>query len=447
MQRIGVQLVGRPANLHPRPGHRHDGRVVRWLWWCWLWSLPVLADEDNSDDHRWRLSAVPTATFNTDEGFGFGGVVSLYHDHQGIKPYRDALTFNLFISTKLIQAHAITWDGIRPFGLPGRIYARLGYFSTVSQNYCGVGNAVDCSMADALARADELQLDDAPYLSDARDDYLRRFYLMRFIRPFATLIGRYWLRDKPYRTEVMVGWRGSYTWPGDIFQRGPYPGSRYADDFPDGEQGLSSVPFVGLIVDDRDDEVFPTRGMYAETSVRVAQPWTGSQWPYVGANAVLAGFFNVMPVEWQRPGGPRAVLATRVVADVLVGSPSIEEMARIGGTLDYIAFGGGYLGRGIREHRYLGKVKLIGQAEVRTQLWQTKLWGEGFDLGAAVFSDVAAIGYDLSDWRGSPLKVLPTIGVSWRILWNETFAIRWDLATSPAEAEGPGFYIIVGQAF
>jgi hypothetical protein len=37
--------------------------------------------------------------------------------------------------------------------------------------------------------------------------------------------------------------------------------------------------------------------------------------------------------------------------------------------------------------------------------------------------------------------------VSYRVLWNDTFAIRWDLATSPNESDGPGFYIIVGQAF
>jgi hypothetical protein len=400
-----------------------------------------------AEEHRFRVSAVPTATFNTDEGFGFGGVVSMYHDHEDIKPYRDALTFNIFVSTKWVQAHAITWDALKPFGLPGRLYARAGYFSTVSQNYCGTGNAVTCAPADARAAADARDLDSDFYLDTARDDFVRRYHLMRFIRPFGVAIGRVWLRDKPMRVELMAGWRGSYTWPGDLQQAGPYPGSRYAQDFPRGEQGFSSVPMLGMIVDDRDDEIFPTRGFFAEASVRAAQPWTFAQWHYVGGNAIAAGFFDLMPSSWKQPGGPRAVLAVRGIVDVLLGNPSTEELARIGGTLDPIAFGGSALGRGIREHRYLGKIKAIAQAEVRTQLWQTELWGEHFDLGAAVFSDVGMIGYDAFDWRGHPLALLPTVGVSWRILWNQTFAIRWDLATSPAEAEGPGFYIIVGQAF
>jgi hypothetical protein len=39
------------------------------------------------------------------------------------------------------------------------------------------------------------------------------------------------------------------------------------------------------------------------------------------------------------------------------------------------------------------------------------------------------------------------VGVSYRLLWNDNFSIRADLAVSPDETDGPGFYVIVGQAF
>ncbi len=391
--------------------------------------------------HRFNVAAVPTATFNTDEGFGTGGVISLYHHHEGVLPYRDELRFNIFVSSKLVQSHAITWDALRPFGVPGRSYLRVGYFSTVSQNYCGTGNVVDCAPGDAAeAAVAEGLVDDPGAGDDAFDTFVRRYHLMRFIRPHATVIFRPWLRDKPYRTELLLGWRGSYTIPGDLQQRGPYPGSRYAADFPVGEPGLSSVPFAGVIVDDRDDEIFPLRGFFAEASVRGGHGWTGSTWPHAGVNAIGALFVSMSRT-------PRLVLATRGILDVIVGDPSTEELARIGGTLDPIAFGGSALGRGIREHRYLGKVKLLGQTELRGQFVDVNVLGQDFNLGAALFSDYGLLGYDLFDWRGSPFRPLATVGLSWRILWNRNFAIRWDLATSPAEAEGPGFYIIVGQAF
>jgi hypothetical protein len=384
---------------------------------------------------------VPTATFNTDEGFGTGGVLSFFHHHEGVRPFRDELRLNVFISSKLVQAHALTWDGLRPFGTPGRIWARLRYFSTVSQNYCGTGNGVTCDRGEAAdAATDQGFVDDPRRDDDEFDVAARRYYLMRFIRPEATLLYRFWLRDKPLRTELLVGWRGSLTYPGELTEPGPYPGSRYAADFPRGEPGLSSVPIVGLIVDDRDDEVFPMRGFYIETSLRGGNAATGSTWPHVGYNAIVAGFFALSEA-------PRVVLATRLIGDVIVGEPSIEELARIGGTLDSLAFGGSAIGRGIREHRYLGKVKLINQTELRAQLWDTVALDQDLSFGVAAFSDSAIIGYDVADWRGQPFLPLVTAGVSLRLIWNKTFAIRTDLATSPNEREGPGFYVIVNQAF
>ena len=398
------------------------------------------------DAHRWTIAAVPTVTFNTDEGFGTGGVISLFHHHEGITPFRNELRFNIFISSKLIQAHAITWDGIKPFGLPGRVYARLRYFSTVSQNYCGVGNLVDCDPTDAENAAVARGLvDDDDRDDDSYDVFTRRYHLMRFIRPEATLLYRHWLRDKPYRTELLVGWRGSYTIPGDIEHRDPYPGSRYAQDFPVGEEGLSSVPILGVIVDDRDDEVFPMRGFVSEVSVRGGHAFTGSRFEHVGATGIGAFFFALAGSGTS--SAPRVVLATRFIADVMIGNPSTEELARIGGTIDSIAFGGSAIGRGIREHRYLGKLKFINQTELRAQLLDVNVLDQDLSFGTALFSDSALIGYDVDDFRGNPFQPLATIGISARLIWNKTFAVRADLATSPNEANGPGFYIIVNQAF
>ena len=388
------------------------------------------------------FAAVPTLTFDTDEGFGTGGVVTLYHhgaasaDHG--EPYRDAVTLNLFISSKLVQHDGVSWDAIRPFDVAGRMFLRLAYYSTVSESYCGVGNDVTCAPGEPVQRAAQLP---ASTSSSARDDFVRHYYLMRYQRPYATVIFRPWLRDKPVRTELLVGWRGALTIPGDLSTRGPYPGSLYAHDHADGEPGISSVPFFGVILDDRDHEAFPTRGFYAEASARVAHPLLGSTWSYAGANAQLAGFFTLLD------GFPRVVLATRAVLDGIVGEPSTQERARVGGTVDAIAFGGSSIGRGIREQRYQGNLKAIGQAELRAQLFDSALFGQSFNHGAAVFSDVGYIGKRIDDVGARPLKLLATVGVSYRLLWNESFAIRWDLAVSPDENDGPGFYIIVGNAF
>ena len=360
------------------------------------------------DDDAFALAAVPTLTFDTDEGVGTGGVATLFHRQPGVEPYRDALTLNVFISSKLVQHHGLTWDAVQPFGFDGRAYLRLAYYSTVTENYCGVGDDVTCAGQ-------------------------RHATLMRFIRPYATAIVRPRLAGD---VELLLGWRGALTIPGDLTARTPYPGSLFARDHPDGEAGFSSVPFVGVVVDGRDREVSPRRGFYTEASVRGAHPLVGATWTYAGVDLQLAGYFSLL-------ADPRVVLAVRGIFDALVGDPSVEEMARIGGTLDRIAFGGASIGRGIREQRYLGKTKVIGQAELRASLFEHELFGAHFEHGCALFTDDAWVGYDADH----PLKLLGTVGVSYRLLWDHDFAIRWDLATSPDEAEGPGFYIIVGEAF
>jgi hypothetical protein len=395
---------------------------------------PQLVDPDES---RFSIAAVPTLTFNTDEGFGTGGVATLYHHEGGVLPYRDALTLKIFISSKLVQNYALVWDGLQPLGLPGRVFASVGYSSTVSQNYCGLGNDVECAEGDAdfAARNGGLRAGTTAY-----DDFVRHYTLMRFIRPYGVVMARGWLRDKPNRVEVLVGWRGAAYIPGDLGARGPFPGSLYAQQFPHGEPGFSSVPFAGIVVDNRDNESFPLHGYVGEASLRGAASFTGSTWTFAGANAQVAGFTALLEK-------PRVVLASRLVADVLIGAPPTEELARIGGTLDSIAFGGFAIGRGIREHRYIGALKVASQTELRAQLLDVDAFDQHFSFGPAVFADIGWVGKSINDLGPDPLKLLPTVGLSARMLWNENFSVRIDLATSPAEQAGPGFYIIVGQPF
>ena len=393
--------------------------------------------DDQAPADGWSVAAVPTLVYNSDEGFGTGGVATVYHRQGGLAPYKDAITLKLYISTKLIQAHELGWDGLQLAGLPLRIFARLGYYSTVTQNFCGYGNSVSCDPAVAAehARANGLSED-----SDAFADFVRHYYLMRFIRAYGDLLLRYQLRDKPQRLEILLGWRGSQYWPGEIGLTGPYPGSLYAQEFAHGEAGFSSVPFVGLVLDNRDAETFPSTGYVLETSLRGAAPWTGSSWTYAGANLSFASFHRVL-------GSPRTVFAARVLGDVMVGDPSTEDLARIGGTNDALSFGGQALGRGIREHRYLGKLKAIHQGELRSQLWDFVLLQQNFTLGYALFYDVAGIIYDLTDPRGDPGQLRWGAGASLRVIWNRDFIIRFDVAGSPSEPGVPGVYIMVGNVF
>ncbi len=390
-----------------------------------------------ASDDGLSVAAVPTLAFNSDEGFGTGGVATLFHRADGVLPYKNAWNLRLFISTKLVQAHRLSWDAVEPFGLPLRTWARVGFYSTLTQNFCGYGNAVRCDPAEATQAAGAAGLAAG---SEEHEAFERHYYAMRFLRFYGDALGRWRLRDRPHRVEAVLGWRGNYYLPGEFTEFGPYPGSLYAQTFADGELGFSSQLFGGLVVDDRDHETFPTRGYYAELTARGAAPWTGSQWSYGGGTAILAGFWSVLP-------RPRVVLAARLLADGLYGDPPTEELARVGGLDDAIAFGGHAIGRGVREHRFLGKLKLIHQLELRGQFWDFTLLEQDLSFGAATFYDLALLGYDIEDLRGEPTTLLAGAGLSGRFIWNRDFTVRVDVAFSPIENYTPGIYIIVGNVF
>lgn len=382
---------------------------------------------------RWRLAGVPTLNYSTDEGFGFGGVATLYHLDDHTKPYKDAITLKIFISTKLIQAHELNWDAVDIAGLPLRLWSRIGYYSTITQNFCGYGNLITCDLNDAKNDGIALGLS-----GDDLDTYTNTYYRLRFQRPYADANARLRLRPMPHKTELMLGWRGNLYLPGDLQSTTPYPNSAYAQFFPDGERGFSSVLQVGVTVDNRNHEPYPTRGYFVETSLRGASFLWGSTWNYAGIN--VAGSLYT-------PLHPQAVLASRLVFDATVGDVPTEDMARIGGTVDSIAFGGNSLGRGVREHRYLGKVKLMQQNEVRTMLASLDVLEQHFDFGLTAFADVGLVGYDFQDWRGVPLRLINTYGVGGRLLWDQNFAVRLEFGFSPVEKYEPFVYINVGNSF
>ncbi len=149
-----------------------------------------------ADSPSLSMAAVPTATYGSDEGFGTGGVASFYLHEPGVLPYKAALTLNVFITSRLIQRHRIRVDVLSVAGLPLRIYGQVGYDSTITQNFCGYGNAVTCDpkVADEVAR----NAGQTPE-TDTYQAIQQRHYLMRFIRPYAEGIVRYALSAKPHR--------------------------------------------------------------------------------------------------------------------------------------------------------------------------------------------------------------------------------------------------------
>jgi hypothetical protein len=398
-------------------------------------------------EHDWVFVGMPTVALNSDEGIGGGVTAGLYHYYGGTRPFRDDISFVVYITSRWIQRYELRWEGLDVLDAPVRIWLRAGYHSTVSDNFCGTGAGVSCSMVAANQAADALGV---PALEEARAPFLRNYYQMRFIRLHGDLNLRWKLRDLPHKVELMAGYRPSYYIPGQIGDLTPYPGSLYAEAFPDGEPGLSSVLHFGFVFDDRDNEPAPNRGYFGEVSLRGASWLWASAWNYGGINTQLAGYFTVAKA-------PRLVLSSKVLADLMWGDVPMAELAQVGGTRAKSAFGGQWMGRGIRDHRYIGRLKVVHQSEVRTGFLHFDFIGFDVGLALAAFVDVGWVGVDWLDIQGgitgssaankaNPLHLLTGYGTGLRVLINKSFVARFDVAFSPDESIAPGFYTPVGPA-
>jgi hypothetical protein len=405
-------------------------------------AAPVPVD---SRGHHFLVFPMPLLGYNSDEGIGAGLVVSL-HDRIGKNDIlKNELALRFFATSSFVQRHELRWEGVDVLDLPVRIWARLGFFSTTTQVFCGRGNGVTCD--DAVARehalARGLRED-----TEAFDAFVRHYYLVRYVRPHADTLWRWRVTEKPHAIEIFHGWRGEWFFPGTLFERGPYPGSLYASVYPHGEPGISSVLQVGLDVDNRDYEPAPSAGSFFEASVRASHPWIGSAWTWAGFTASAQDYELLLDA-------PHLVWANRALLDLVAGDAATEDIMQIGGTRNYPAFGGQWIGRGVRDHRYLGKLKAIEQSELRLDVGGFSIVGVRIDLGVVGFADFGWIAWDWTDlagaggsWpAGNPLQLVYGGGVGIRAVINRASVAQVEMAGSPFEQRTPSFYTPVGNAW
>jgi hypothetical protein len=402
------------------------------------------------------FSGIPAVNYVADNGLGLGLLAAGYWSDGRTLPYRTAVMVQLFATSKLVQDSHVTVDALRVLDLPLRLGARAGFLASLTQNYCGEGGDVTCDETTArrAAAAAGLENDDDDD-DDDWDRFVRRYYQRRFLNPYAFVQGRYALLERgahqPLRVELTAGYRASYFVPGTIFfdedgdgtaDLRPYAGSLYASVYPDGEPGLSSLVSLGVMFDSRDREPSPTRGWWTEASVRATTPGLSS-WSYAGFHVTVRGF---TPVSWAGHGlDERVVLAHRLVFDGIVGDAPVQDLARLGGSLDTYAFGGADVGRGIRVQRYLGALKVLDQAELRWRFAEWSALGQTLAFTAVGFLDTGLVGDRLFAPRH--VGVAAGGGAALRVAWNENFVIRCDVAVSPVEAWAPQTYLTVGQPF
>lgn len=403
--------------------------------------IGLLAGAWAQDEEPWEREglgwgALPAVNFNSDEGFGFGAVGSIYSYDGVTAPYKVAVDLVVFTTTRAVHTHSVALDVLELAGGSVRLTSKVEFAASRTGNYCGLGADVTCDPEVARAAVEA----SSPPADADLEQLTRQYYQVRSINPNGRVDLRWLLAELPAKVEAFGGWRGSVLIPGDFSDSAPYPGSLYARDFPGGEKGFTSVLQAGIALDGRDNEPAPTEGYWLEASGRAATPVWGSQFTYVGFNTTLRGYLPL--------GTPRLVLADRLVFDGLSGDAHFIELGRPGGLQNYTMYGGFNAGRGIRQRRYLGRVKLMDQVELRATPVIVPV-SDSLDIAITVLGFVDA-GFVVEDWAQLPeLFDVPVLGTGGglRLAFNQNFVVRGDVGVSAIEDWAPAVYLDLRNTF
>jgi outer membrane protein assembly factor BamA len=393
---------------------------------------PKQDDSSDSAAHN-EFNLLPVVGGTTDIGIGGGYFAGLAHVQEGYDPYIWNIESAGLVTFKLVEGKVVLPyqdDYIqltvpRLFGKPLRFELRSEYSWETTLGYYGLGNASPAPAANASTYNQYGRLH-PELLIDAR---------WRVVDHLAAMAGvgftESWLQvrqDSKLQSDLTNGSPEVKSLLGSVNTAGV------------------ATALGGLQWDTRDNEVSSHSGSYDTVGVRIS-PGGIKETPYRYAQltAIARAFVPI--------AGPRVVLAMRLVGDVLIGQPPFYELSRFEDAYATYALGGQNGVRGVPGQRYYGKVKVLGNLEVRTEISSFHALGKPMTWGIVGFMDGGRVWADTSyhpELDGTGIGLKYGVGGGLRLQSGSSFVLRADVAWSPdASALGSpvGGYFAAGQMF
>lgn len=392
--------------------HRSFLLIIQGLVLAATLAVPIRsgAAAPGADGPRTDFVLVPYGNYSSDMSLGLGLNTAIYLRDPGWTPYRYSLRGQVYANFGGLQSHALFFDAPRLWGSAWRTMANAGYFREANHPYYGVGNTSSGAVAAGIDKRHDLTFD--------LHNWHAAISAQRSVGPAWKVGLEYSLRVSSIEAD-----------PRSLLRRRQPIGDH---------GGLISQVEAEIDYDTRDLEMSPTRGVLGTLALRGAGAATGSRFNYGGFTLALHGYKALLD------HGPRLVLAGRVVFDGLVGGVPVELLPQFGGHVRALeGVGGAVSVRGLDRFRYTGKVRLLGNGEVRSRLARWHFGIRPLDLWVAGFCDVGRV---WAQWAADgPLwRVHPSGGGGVRLAYVEDYLLRFDAGFSET---GLGMYVEFGQAF
>ena len=364
---------------------------------------PVVTGQVQTKDKRLTWFAIPVASYDSNDGLGFGGRLELAWLEEEVTPYRASAILQAFVTLNGYHEHRLTVDLV-DLGPKSRLRltGRAQYQQWLNDGYWGLGNSTTW----------ETEYRTATF---ALDDPRRKRYFYTLIQPSIYLTARLDLADNS-------PWSFYTTFNPKFSIVRTYADSLLEEDQPYGmEGGFTTQVGVGLLYDTRaPSEIDPKQGWLVELGGRFAPGWSGEAGTFGGPLLSVRGFGTA----------GRFTAAFRVMGEYLIGEVPFYEMVHWGGFTPTPGFGGYLAVRGIRFGRYHGPGKVIFNSELRTHLFTTTFLKRSLDGQIAPTFDGGFVFGAGESYVPGTLPVHPTLGIAGRLIWDETFVGRLDVAWS-----------------
>ncbi|WP_394845115.1 outer membrane protein assembly factor [Pendulispora brunnea] len=355
---------------------------------------------------------------NSDVGLELGISATLARFYDDARPYKWLLGVALSSSFKtgdgrglrmLQQYHVLHLDLPGLFGGRVRIDSRANIARNISTRYDGLGNASSIK---------DLPLGPLPL---RRNEYIAQNVRIRSLVRVKT--------GTPFDAGFAAHLR--YEFPE------AYPGSKLEYDakysgLAGTERALLAGVAGGLILDTRDFEFAPHRGIYYQLGV-LGMVGSAERVAYGEVSTQLASYI---------PLGPSMTLATRVFASFQFGRVPFYVLQQ-GGVFEPEHMVGDDRGvRGIPEGRYAGHIKVIANYELRTTFippFHVLSWI--LQIGTTTFFDAGRVwnNYDTSAFDGRTPGIKYSVGGGFYFQWDRSSVLRLEVAYSPTDHEPSGF--------
>ncbi|MBI3086052.1 MAG: BamA/TamA family outer membrane protein, partial [candidate division NC10 bacterium] len=336
----------------------------------------------------WYVTGIPLIGSDPDSGFNYGASIQWFDD--GPKdspffyyaPYRKRVAANVLLTTGGTQEYTLEYDQPYIADSRWRVRAFGGYLGNKFENYFGIGERTlgplqfpgtpGTSYGNASDYFDALREDrggrtwrrynfyDKRQLLFTAD--LERDYLGGLLRPLVGLqISHVEARD--YTGVEVKGAVNQETLLREDFRNGRIRGF---------DGGWLNLLRLGLTYDSRDYEPDPTAGVLGQILLEGTTRWLGASSDYGHVTVGWQGYRRLLPEL------ARLVLAANTAYSVHFGEVPFYAFPSMSVPTDErrAGLGGWHTLRGYHANRFVGKVQMQGNLELRWTLADFTVWNQ-----------------------------------------------------------------------